>query len=166
MKFQLLGNETLVDHIIRCNLCGAAQPEMLTDFCERWERYTQTDLYLRARRESEKHEPGHVRRAKKLWHLKQKLKRAHWIADWIAEKSANWYKLTRSDKNLWYSMEDLLAELQAVQRTPASERYAGTGSGTANVWRLAEPVLHNLASGRANVAQPAVWHIQSGNPGV
>ena len=86
MKFQLLGNETLVDHIIRCNLCGAAQPEMLTDFCERWERYTQTDLYLKARRESEKHEPGHVRRAKKLWHLKPKLKCAHWIADWIAEK--------------------------------------------------------------------------------
>ena len=32
MKFQFLGNAALVDHIIRFNLCGAAEPAMVRNF--------------------------------------------------------------------------------------------------------------------------------------
>ena len=85
MKFQLLGNEALVDYIIRCNLCGAAQPADLHEFCKLWSEYTLTEQYMKAVKESEKKEEGHVRRAKKIWKLKQKISRGKWIADFIDE---------------------------------------------------------------------------------
>ena len=133
MKFHLLGHETLVDHIIRNNLCGAVRPDMLADFCDRWQRYMQTDLYRKARQESEKREPGHVRRAKRIWYLKQELRRAKWISDWIDEEWSNWYSLSRSDQNLYNSIEDLRRELEEVRRTQAGVRYGGSGLGIAQM---------------------------------
>ena len=54
MKFHLLGNEALVGYIIRFNLCGAAQPAELQEFCKRWGEYTLTEQYRKAKKDSEK----------------------------------------------------------------------------------------------------------------
>ena len=66
--------------IIRFNLCGAAQSADLQEFCKVWKEYTCTEDYKKAKKESEKKEEGHVRRAKKIWKLKQEMNRAEWIA--------------------------------------------------------------------------------------
>ena len=81
MKFHLLGNEALVDYIIRFNLCGAAQPAELQEFCKRWGAYTLTEQYHNAKENSDKNEAGHVRRAKRIWNLKQTISRGKWISD-------------------------------------------------------------------------------------
>ena len=49
MKFHLLGNEALVDHIIRFNLLGAAQPATLQKFYKRWREHTLTPQYHNAK---------------------------------------------------------------------------------------------------------------------
>ena len=82
MKFQLLGNATLVDHIIRFNLCGAAEPEMVRNFCDRWRHYAETDEYRKARQDSQKCESDHVRRSKQIYHLREQVRRAEWVASW------------------------------------------------------------------------------------
>jgi hypothetical protein len=128
MKFHLLGNESLVDHIIRFNLCGAVQPAALLKFCECWSRYTQTEQYLKVRKESEKQEPGHVRRAKVVWNLKQQISRGQWITDWIDESRLNWYQLSIADKKLYESMGDLQNQLEEVMRTTAGTRHPGSAS--------------------------------------
>ena len=38
-----------------------------------------------------------------------------------------------SAQHLYYSTDDLLTQLEEVRRTPAGERYAGTGSGIAQM---------------------------------
>ena len=91
MKFHLLGNEALVDYIVRYNLRGAVQPEALQAFCERWRLYTLTEQYQKAKNASEKQEPGHLRRSKKIWTLTQNIERGKWIADWTAEGRTKWY---------------------------------------------------------------------------
>ena len=135
MKFHLLGNEALVDYIIRYNLCGAAQPAALREFCEFWRRYTLTDQYEKAKRASEKQEAGHVRKAKQIWILKQKINRGKWIADWIAEARTNWYRLKASDKDLYadYAANTFHDQLRDVLRTPAGARNPGAGS---NITRM------------------------------
>ena len=85
MKFQLLGNAALVDHIICFNLCGAAEPAMVRHFCDRWRQYTETNEYWKARQESQKCESDHVRRSKQIYHLREQVWRAEWVASWIAE---------------------------------------------------------------------------------
>ena len=133
MKFQLLGNAALVDHIIRFNLCSVAQPAMVRDFCERWRQYTETDEYRKAKQESQKCESDHVRRSNQIYHLRQQVRRAKLIANWIAEDKRNWYKLEASDQNLWTNMDELRATLHELLRTPPGMRHAGAGSGMANM---------------------------------
>ena len=88
MKFQLLGNAALVDHIIRFNLCGVAQPAMVRYFCDRWRQYTETVEYRKAKLESQKCESDHVRRSKQIYHLRKHVWRAEWVASWIAEDNS------------------------------------------------------------------------------
>ena len=133
MKFQLLGNAALVDHIIRFNLCGAAEPAMVRNFCDRWRQYTETDEYRKARQESQKCESDHVRRSKQIYHLREQVWRAEWVASWIAEDNQNWYKLEASEQNLWTNMDELRTKLHDVLRTPPGVRHAGAGSGMANM---------------------------------
>ena len=76
MKFHLLGNESLVDLIIRLNLCGTAQSADLQQFCKVWKEYTRTEAYEKSKKESKKKVEGHVRKAKKIWNLTQEMKRA------------------------------------------------------------------------------------------
>ena len=128
MKFQLLGNEALVDHLIRFNLCGAVQTAMVENFCTSWRAYTHTEQYLKAKTASMKQEPGHVRRAKRIWYLKQKISRATWIAEWIDERASRWYRLSASDQELYSTLGDLERQLNEVLLTPPGERYRGSGS--------------------------------------
>ena len=133
MKFQLLGNAALVDHIIRFNLCGVAQPAMVRDFCDRWRQYTETDEYRKAKHESQKCESDHVRRSKQIYYLREQVRRAKRIAHWIAEDKLNLYKLEASDQNLWTNMDELRTKLNDLLRTPPGVRHAEAGSGMANM---------------------------------
>ena len=133
MKFQLLGNAALVDHIVRFNLCGAVQPAMIRDFCDRWRRYTETDEYWKAKHESQKVDSDHVRRSTQIYDLKENVRRAESIADWIAEDEQNLYKLEASEQNLWTKMDELRTNLHDLVRTPPELRHAGAGSGMANM---------------------------------
>ena len=83
----------------------------------------------KAPRASEKREPGHLRRSKKIWMLKQKIERGEWIADWIAQDRTNWHLLGRSDQALYeeYIANAIQNELDDVLRTPAGVRYPGAG---------------------------------------
>ena len=133
MKFQLLGNGPLADYVIRFNLFGAVQPGTITSFYERWRLHTQTDDYRKAKQESEKAEPDHVRRSKKMYRLKEKVWRADLIAGWIAENPRNWYELESSDKELFNQIDELRTQLSDLRRTPPRARHAGAGSAIANV---------------------------------
>ena len=100
MKFQLLGNAALVDYFIRFNVFGAVQPGALTMFSQLWLEHTHTDAYLKAKKESEKAEPDHVRRSKQIYHMEEKVRRAEWNAGWIAENPRNLDKLESSGQRL------------------------------------------------------------------
>ena len=130
MKFHLLGNEALVDFIIRFNLCGTAQSADLQEFCKVWKDYTFTEEYKKAKKDSETKGEGHERRAKKIWKLKQEINRGKWIADWIEEACGNWYRLSPQDKDLYqkFSENVLQSELDELLRTPLGDRYPGAGS--------------------------------------
>ena len=93
MKFHLLGNEALVDYIIRFNFCGAVQPAALQEFCNLWMKYTVTDEHKKAQAQSEQKAPGHIRRAKKIWNLKQQIQRAQWVVDIVTCSWDNWHQL-------------------------------------------------------------------------
>ena len=144
MKFQLLGNAALVDHITRFNLCGAVQPAMMRDFCDRWGRYTEPDEYWKAKQQSQKVDSEHVRRSKRIHNLKEKVWRAELIADWVAEDEHNLYKLDASEQNLWTKMDELRTNLHDVLRTPAGLRHAEPGRAWPTCKRLSEPVLPKL----------------------
>jgi hypothetical protein len=128
MKFQLLGNEALVDHLIRFNLCGAVQPVVLQNFCRSWATYARTPQHLKAQAMSEKQLPGHVRRGRRIFHLRNSLRRAQWIVEWVDEEPARWHLLSASDKKLYEKSRDLETELKDVLNTPAGWRYEGSGS--------------------------------------
>ena len=61
------------------------------------------------------------------------VRRAEWIAHWIAEDKQNWYTLEASEQNLWTNMDELRTKLNDLLRTPPGVRHAGAGSGMANM---------------------------------
>ena len=134
MKFQLLGNAALVDYIIRFNLCGAVQPEALCAFCKKWANYTNSDEHKKAKQMSEEREPGHMRRAKQIWILQQRIGRGQWIAQWVDERWSNRLSLSTSDQEIYddYVSGRIHKSLREVLATPAKPRYAGAGCLIAN----------------------------------
>ena len=88
---------------------------------------------MKAKKESEKAEPDHVRRSKQIYHLKEKVRRAEWNAGWIAENPRNWDKLESSDQRLLSQIDELRTQLSDLLRTPPKARHAGAGSAIANV---------------------------------
>ena len=97
---------------------------MVRNFCDRWRQYTETDEYRKARQESQKCESDHVRRSKQIYHLREQVRRAEWVASWIAEDNQNWYKLEGSEQKLWTNMDELRTKLHDVLRTPPGVRRA------------------------------------------
>ena len=130
MKFQLLGNQALADYIIRFNFCGAVQPAALQEFCNLWKKQIVTEEHKKAQELSEKQAPEHIRRAKKIWILQRRSQRAKWIVDWVTWSWDNWYRLSTSDQNLYYSQSDnsLQNELKDILRTQAAPRNPGAAS--------------------------------------
>ena len=91
---------------------------MVRNLYDRWRHYIETNEYRKARQESQKCESDHVRRSKQIYHLREQVRRAEWVASWIAEDNQNCYKLEASDQNLWTNMDE--------QRTKTTRRIAHT----------------------------------------
>ena len=66
--------------------------------------------------------------AKRIWNLRRSLWRAEWVVDWVDEEPSRWHHLSASDKNLYDTFQALQTELADVLKTPAGERYRGSGS--------------------------------------
>ena len=78
-----------------------------------------------------------MRRSKQIYPLREQVRRAEWVASWIAEDNQNWYKLEASDQNLWTNMDELRTKLHDILRTPPGVRHAWAGSGMANMAEVA-----------------------------
>ena len=68
-----------------------------------------------------KNETGEARLSKQIYNLRQRQKRAQWVADWVAEDWNNWYQLSQADQTLWVAHNDgtirrQIADLQARQQ--------------------------------------------------
>ena len=75
------------------------------------------------------------------------VRRAEWIAHWIAEDKQNWYTLEASEQNLWTNMgraPHKNSTTYCAHRQECAMREPGREWPTCK--RLSEPVLHNLAS--------------------
>ena len=130
MKFQLLGNEALVDFTIRCNLIGAVQPAALQDFMHRWKQYIETPACRQAQEYSRPKPVGQVQRFRRIKDLREQIERGKWINDWVQEDWNNWSRLTESDRRLCqaycsYALDD---ELKAIQATPKGIAFRGAAS--------------------------------------
>ena len=161
MKFQLLGNQALVDFVIRFNFCGAVQPAALREFCNLWKKQTATGEHKKAQELSEKQAPEHIRRAKKIWILQRKIQRAQWIVDLVTWSWDNWYRLSTSDKNLYYSHSDnsLQNELKDILRTQAAPRNPGAASRIAA--QFSQPKYIAAPRVEAKLSQPNISVLNS-----
>ena len=161
MKFQLLGNQALVDFVIRFNFCGAVQPAALQEFCNLWKKQTATGEHKKAQELSEKQAPEHIRRAKKIWILQRKIQRAQWIVDWVTWSWDNLYWLSTSDKNLYYSHSDnsLQNELKDILRTQAAPRNPGAASRIAA--QFSQPKYIAAPRVEAKLSQPNISVLNS-----
>ena len=93
-------------------------------------KQTVTEEHKKSQELSEKQAPEHIRRSKKIWILQSKIQRARWVVDWVTLSWDNWYRLSTSDKNLYYSHSDnsLQNELKDILRTQAAPRNPGAAS--------------------------------------
>ena len=82
----------------------------------------------RAQEMSERKHTGHVRRAKRILQLRNSLRRAQWIVEWVDEQPTRWNRLSVSDQNLYETVQQIENELQNVLDTPAGLYYEGCGS--------------------------------------
>ena len=117
MLFELIGNKSLVETIIRVPICSAARPAcMLRDFGKTWQNFKDSPQACSAREMSQKQtEP---RLSKRIYDLQMRTERGRWIADWLAEDWNNWYHLNAADQNLWFQFHNgkmgyKMAELRA-----------------------------------------------------
>ena len=130
MKFQLLGNQALVDFTIRCNLCSAVQPVTLQDFMKRWKTYTQTPDFRKAQEDSRPRPFGVPRRSQKRWQLRGQIRQGKWIDDWIRNHGGSLWRL--DDSQRWiheaYCSRALHTELADVEGTPKPMAFRGAAS--------------------------------------
>ena len=79
MLFQLFGNKSLTETLIRFPLCSAAQPaSLLKGFAEAWKAGKEATGYKKARKQSQPNQD--VRLSRQIYILKQRARRAAWIA--------------------------------------------------------------------------------------
>ena len=88
----------------------------------------------------QKNETGEARLSTQIYNLRQRQKRAQWVAAWVAEDWNNWYQLSHADQTLWAEHNDgtiqrQIADLQARQQP----RFPGVAECLA-----AEAVLNGL----------------------
>ena len=121
MLFELFGNKSLVETIIRIPICSAAQPaSVLRGFAKAWHNFKDSPEARTARQISLKQmEP---RLSKRIHELQMRTYRGRWIADWLAADRNNWYRLNAADQNLWVeydngNMGHKMAELRAQKQS-------------------------------------------------
>ena len=101
MLIQLLGNKLLAELFIRLPICSVDQPaSLLKNFGEALQNVRKSPEASRTRENSKKSETGEARLSKQIYNLRQRLKRAQRVADWVTEDRNNWYQLSRADQNL------------------------------------------------------------------
>ena len=90
---------------------------------------------MKAVKESEQKEEGHVRRAKKIWKLKHRIRRGKWIAGLLDDEWTYWYQLHPADQDLYrkFAANELQSELEELLRTPPGARFEGAGSSIARM---------------------------------
>ena len=120
MLFELIGNKSLVETIIRFPICSAARPAcMLRDFGKTWQNCNDSPQAHYAREISQKQTKP---RLSKMIHGQQmRADRGRRIADWLAEDWNNWYHLNAADQNLWFEFQNgnigcKMAELRAQKQ--------------------------------------------------
>jgi len=120
MLFELIGNKSLVETIIRFPICSAARPAcILRDFGKTWQNCNDSPQAHYAREISQKQTKP---RLSKMIHGQQmRADHGRWIADWLAEDWNNWYHLNAADQNLWFEFQNgnmgcKMAELRAQKQ--------------------------------------------------
>ena len=120
MLFELFGNKSLVEIFIRIPICSAAQPaSVLSTFAEAWRNVRGSPQVETARQNSQKQVAPRL--SKQIYELKMMMKRAQWIADWVAADGNNWYHLSAADQDLWVEydrgyLKGQMDELKAQQQ--------------------------------------------------
>jgi hypothetical protein len=124
MLFELFGNKSLVDTLIRVPICSAQPPAtVLKAFAKAWDDFKDGQEIRRARENSER-QVG-PRLSKQIYLLQKRIDRGRWIANWLAEDWYNWWdnrqSLDAADQNLldeYYNgnMSLQKAELKAKQQ--------------------------------------------------
>ena len=120
MLFELFGNKSLVETLIRIPICSAAQPaSVLSTFAKAWHNVKDSPQVCTARENSQKQVKPRL--SKQIYELGMMMKRGQWIADWVAADWDNWYRLSAADQHLWVeyergSLKRQMAELKAQQQ--------------------------------------------------
>ena len=100
-----------------------------------------------ARGEIHEKETGEARLSKQIYNLRQRQKRAQWVADWVAKDWSNWFQLSQADQTLCIQHNDgtiqrQIVDLQARQqpRFPgAGEQLAASAHFHQHIWGITNP---------------------------
>ena len=124
MLFELFGNKTLVELLIRFPIRSVEQFALLPkSFVEAWQNYRNTPENSQAQENSQKNDTGEARL---IYNLRQRQKRAKWIASWVTEDWNNWYQLNQANQTLWSEHNDGTIRRQiADQQTRQHPRFPG-----------------------------------------
>jgi hypothetical protein len=120
MLFQLFGNVSLVDTLIRIPICSAQRPAtVLKAFVKAWDNF-KNGQEIRTAREASERQVG-LRISKQLYFLQKRIEQGRCIEKWLAEDKQNWYRLDAEHQSLYceYSsgfMDQKKADLNAKQQ--------------------------------------------------
>ena len=99
MLFEIFGNRSLVETLIRFPTRSAEQPALvLKAFSKAWHAFNNGPEACRARENSQKQ--AKPRLSKQIYVLKKRTERGRLIAEWVAEDRNNWYRLTAAEQHL------------------------------------------------------------------
>ena len=120
MLFQLFGNKSLAEILIRIPIMSKHQPaSVLKKFAFAWRNYKDGPQARLAREISPKQVAPRL--SKQIYQLQKRIDRGRWIAEWVAEDWNNWYLLTAAEKQIWseYNSGDIqhkIADLREEQQ--------------------------------------------------
>ena len=99
MLFQLFGNVSLVDTLIRIPICSAQRPAtVLKAFVKAWDNF-KNGQEIRTAREASERQVG-LRISKQLYFLQKRIEQGRCIEKWLAEDKQNWYRLDAENQSL------------------------------------------------------------------
>ncbi len=128
MLFELFGDRSLIETLLRFPVCSAEQPaEVLAKFANTWKTRKDAVEYKRAQELSTANPDKRL--SLQIHDLRQRRKRAAELAAWVDEHWQDWQTLKQSEKDLWEehrsgAIDEQIARLRALQQP----RPKGTGS--------------------------------------